>query len=46
MNFLRSIGLFLCVMVILSVWGCLPDPKTEPLNVDQKLHMLENNQNY
>jgi hypothetical protein len=27
MNFLRVIGLFLCVFVVLSVWGCLPEPK-------------------
>ncbi len=46
MNCLRWIGLFLCVMVLLSLWGCLPEPSPQPLDFDQKLYMLENNETY
>jgi len=46
MNFLRAIGLFFCVMIVLSVWGCLPEPEPAPLSVDQKFEMLERNENY
>jgi hypothetical protein len=44
-----------CVVVILSVWGCIPDstdvnygPSDEyrMRDVERKLEMLENNQNW
>lgn len=25
MNVVKSIGFFICVFVVLSIWGCLPD---------------------
>lgn len=58
MNFLRVIGLLLCVFVVLSVWGCLPEPKHDyngdieqteresEYRIKRKLRMLQNNENY
>ena len=57
MNGLRLFGLFLCVMVVLSVWGCLPEPGDygdfdEPSEeyrmkeVERKLEMLQRNENW
>jgi hypothetical protein len=46
MNFLRAIGVLFCVLVVLSVWGCLPEPESAPFSAERKLEMLENNQNY
>ena len=45
-----------CVFIVLSAWGCLPESKPDPnytpsdeyrMNeVERKLEMLENNQNW
>jgi hypothetical protein len=49
------LGMMFCVVVILSVWGCIPDstdvnygPSDEyrMRDVERKLEMLERNENY
>jgi len=55
-NFLRFIGLLLCIFVVLNVWGCLPESSVDVdyetsdeykmQQIENKMNMLENNQNW
>jgi hypothetical protein len=54
MDVLKAIGFLICVLVMLSFWGCFPDGggDYEPSDeyrmdeVERKYQMLENNQNW